>query len=132
MKYASPTERLEVNSRAIWATGCSDTLGPCWDWIGPYNNAGRPVIAVRIKGKPTKITISRFIVQFVHKLRWTKRTVGEHTCHRGDWCANPDHVFRSTQKRNVRSCVAAGRHVSGFDKARYRREGVIAPKVLTA
>ncbi len=118
--YADPVQRLLANSVPE---------GECWRWTGSYNNVNRPRIAVRLAGKAKWITVARFIAQFVHGMRWGKnaarRKVGAHSCNNG-WCVNPEHVEGSTQKRNVRQCVAEGRHVSGFKVAR----GVHAGKVM--
>lgn len=95
----------------------------CWTWIGMRNNVGRPMITVRIRGKVKKITVARYIVQFVHGEKWgrnlSRRRVGAHECDNLD-CANPDHVKRTTQKKNVRDCVDRDRHVSGWRE--YNRE----------
>ena len=107
--YTDPVERLVHQSTAL--------DNGCWHWMKSYNNMGRPRIAVRIKGKSQWITVARYIVQFVHGQRWgrnqARRKVGAHSCDNGN-CCNPAHVRGSTQKQNVRECVARGRHVSGF------------------
>lgn len=104
--YSSPAERLAAHSVVDETTGC-------WIWTGSINNVGRPRIAVRLNGRSRWVTVARFIVQFVHGVRWgrnlSRRKVGAHSCDNG-LCANPDHVAPSTQKRNVRECVERGRH----------------------
>lgn len=108
-QYADPIERLVQNSVQL--------DNGCWHWMGSYNNVGRPRIAVRIKGKSKWVTVARYIVQFVHGKPWgrnqARRKVGAHTCDNPS-CVNPEHVEGTTQKQNVRQCVARGRHVSGF------------------
>lgn len=107
-KYRDAAERLAANSVV-------DDSG-CWIWTGALNNVGRPVITVRSGERVMKITVARFIVQFVHGRRWgrneQRRKVGAHQCDQ-KLCANPDHVVGGTQKRNVRECVARGRHSPG-------------------
>lgn len=110
-KYADPVERLIAHSVMV---------GECWIWTGAVNNVGRPVISVRINGKVKKITCARYIAQFIHGMKWgrnqSRRKVGAHSCDNGA-CVNVAHVNGSTQKQNIRECVARGRHYSPFAAA---------------
>lgn len=106
MKYAEPIDRLIANS-ILEACGC-------WRWTGHYHQAShdlRPYLTVRIDGEPRGIPVTRYIVQFVHGIRWTKskRKVGAHECHNA-WCVHSNHVIYSTQKENVAQNIARGVH----------------------
>ena len=123
-RYGSAVERLCAHSVLL-------TDGPhkgCWHWTGSRNNVGRPRITVRLPGKARaqRITVARFIVQFVHGGAWgrnqSRRRLGAHSCHNAD-CANPDHVERGTPVSNNRATVKAGRHrhnnnIQKFNEAR--------------
>ena len=95
-----------------------DVATQCWLWTGAVNNVGRPTIGIRENGRPRKILVSRYVAQFIdgEKLkreRSRKRNVRAHSCDNA-LCVNPGHLKRSTQKQNVRECVARGRHISGY------------------
>lgn len=98
-RYRSPVERLLVNSVPA-------EYGDCWIWTGSRNNVGRPIITVRLfpESKPRRITVARFIAQFIKGYRWGKnearRKNGAHTCHNSQ-CANPDHVIGSPRSKNL-------------------------------
>lgn len=92
---------------------------PCWIWLG-NTRANRTGMHYgyyneRRNGKVVHLLLHREIVRQIKHRRLTKRSVVLHLCN-NTLCCNPDHLDGGSQKKNMRQCVADGRHVSGFKK----------------
>lgn len=122
-KYAGLRERIIANS-VIAPEGmgnvCNGSL--CWIWTGAtkLNNRGEhyPMMTIRMKrgkrkGKPVPMGAHRVsLVEFKGRIM-SGRKKGMHLCN-VTLCVNPDHLEGGSQRKNVRQCVAEGRHWSGF------------------
>lgn len=86
----------------------------CWVWCGYRNSEGRGVIDAGGK----KMLASRL----GWKLFVGILSEGECVCHRCDnpSCVRPSHLFKGSQKDNVRDCISKKRFARGS-----RREGAI-------
>lgn len=118
-KYPSMAERLIANSVVSQRFFCDGE--PCWEWVGAccVNRSGQHYgkMATRFKSGPrkgqlrTELAHRVSIKTFTNRVL-TQRMVGMHKCN-VSWCVNPAHLAGGTQKRNVRDCVAQGRHRNG-------------------
>jgi len=119
--YASIQERIIANS--VLSDEHFHNGTPCWEWTGrlSYGNrspAGYPVMNMRFKSGPRKgkvrcVRVHRVVVQVFNHRRLTARMVVLHLCNNTN-CVNPEHVLGGSQKKNVRQCVAEGRHYTPF------------------
>lgn len=120
-RYANLGERLIANSRIGDVPTYADQ--PCWIWIGEVNRNRSGMLYGRLsmrykkgprKGKHYKMMAHRASMQAFHQgKRVTPRTVIMHLCN-NSLCINPAHLMGGTQSRNVRQCVADGRHKTPF------------------
>ena len=112
--------RLSRNGSAnerFYERYCVDFLTGCWNWEGPVNNTGYPVIAGLINGK-------RYVApgrqMLAHRVSWIIHcgdipsgqghhgTVVMHKCDNRK-CVNPEHLMLGTQSDNVLDMIAKGR-----------------------
>lgn len=88
---------------------------PCWEWIGKVvtNKTGRRYgrLNLRVKGKHVSVLAHRFSLIELRGRTLTKRGVCMHKCN-NTLCVNPMHLAGGTQSKNIKQCVADGRHNS--------------------
>jgi hypothetical protein len=65
------------------------------------------------KGKVYNVRVHRKVVEVFQGRRVTPKSVVLHLCN-NSLCVNPEHLLSGTQKKNVRQCVADGRHKTPF------------------
>lgn len=122
-KYDTLAERLMANTLISTVSFYEST--PCWDWIGAFtvNRGGQRYgkLSVRIKrgvrkGRNKTWKAHRLAVIELGARRLWPRQVVQHLCN-NSLCINPAHLLGGSQKRNIRQCVAEGRHFTPFRKA---------------
>lgn len=122
-KYRDIGERIMANS--VIAEDAAYNGTRCWLWIGKVqrNRCGvaYPVMTLRYKSGPRKgkvynVRVHRKSIEFFKGRRMTPRSVGMHLCN-NPLCVNPEHLAGGSQRKNVRQCVADGRHFTPFRKA---------------
>lgn len=115
-KYPTVADRIIANSVA------SDTLmydgTPCWIWTGAIAANGYGRMGFRYQRGPRKgqrysMLAHRAAIQHMTVKRVTPRMVVMHLCNNRA-CVNPAHLQGGTQRKNVRQCVAEGRHKTPF------------------
>ena len=115
-KYPSLLERILAN------TVQSDTLSfngtPCWIWTAKRNSQGYAVLTMRAKRGPNKgkvrcILAHRQVIREINGRVLNSRRVGCHLCNTKP-CVNPEHLVGGTQRKNMRQCVAEGRHGNAY------------------
>lgn len=120
--YANLEERIICNSVISADSFYGDTF--CWVWVGKKikNNRGvfYPVMTLRYKKGPRKgkvynARVHRKVIEVFKGRRMTPNSVAMHLCN-NSLCVNPDHLLGAPQKKNVRQCVADGRHFTPFRK----------------
>jgi len=65
------------------------------------------------KGQHYQMSAHRAAIQHMTTKRVTPRMVVLHLCN-NPACVNPEHLQGGTQRKNVRQCVADGRHKTPF------------------
>lgn len=111
--YPNQEERILANSTASdehWFMGT-----PCWVWLGKLNNGGYGELTMRVKGRKVHVLAHRWSVFVFRGTKLRKGQVVMHRCN-NTWCCNPQHLLPGTQRKNVRQCVAQGRHKSPFGR----------------
>jgi hypothetical protein len=122
-KYANLGERIIANSVMSQTQFYKDT--PCWNWLGKTkrNRTGMLYghMTFRYKSGPRKGKVYSMpahrasVKAFVPGKRITPKIVVMHLCN-NSLCVNPAHLLGGTQSKNVRQCVADGRHKTPFRK----------------
>lgn len=95
----------------------------CWGWTGSTNGPGYGVV------------ISCGKMEFIHRysyiIHYGDLSDGDQVCHHCDnpICSNPDHLFKGTQKDNVRDCIRKGRFKKVPNEEKARGERVSSSKL---
>lgn len=84
----------------------------CWNWIGPVNGSGYPLI--RFIGR--KVLGNRLIAHLYLGLKLDDKK--SHALHRCDnpKCLNPKHIFIGSHLQNMQDMARKGRGSSGHGK----------------
>lgn len=87
----------------------------CWGWNGSINNKGYGQLFSQNK--------IMFIHRFSYEHHYGPLKHGELVCHKCDnpICSNPEHLFKGTQKDNMRDCINKKRFVKVKNK--YKAKG---------
>lgn len=122
-KYASMEDRIIANS--VLSEEHEYNGERCWEWLGRYkvNRSGKryPVLTMRFKRGPRKgkvrtVLVHRLVIVVFKGRIMTPRMVGMHLCN-NSMCVCPNHLEGGTQRKNVRQCVADGRHRNQYSEA---------------
>jgi hypothetical protein len=118
-KYPSLGERVLANIRHSEDSTYNGER--CWEWIGAVtvNRSGYKYgkLSTRYKRGPKKGLLR---TQLAHRVAIVElgfkvlraRQVVMHLCN-NTLCCNPRHLSGGTQRKNMKQCVADGRHVPG-------------------
>lgn len=96
----------------------------CWDWKGSINNKGYGQLFSQNK--------TMFIHRFSYEHHYEKLKSNEIVCHKCDnpICSNPLHLFKGTQKDNIRDCINKKRFVKVDNKFKVKGEKVASSKLV--
>lgn len=122
-KYKTVADRIVANSVLSDTSQYDGT--PCWEWVGARNSFGYGRMNFRFKQGPRKgqhyqMLAHRAAIHHMTERRVTKRTVVMHLCN-NPACVNPAHLKGGTQRKNMKQCVADGRHKTPFRDPEMKR-----------
>ncbi len=102
--------RPAADPRERFAAKCSPAPSGCILWQGAKDKDGYGKFQLNAEGKQQHVRAHRYAF-FVALGHWP----GEFALHSCDTpaCVNPEHLEDGDQRKNVRDCVARGRHRSG-------------------
>lgn len=104
-------ERIIANS--VMSTTSFYEGTPCWEWIGKSitNRSGQRYgrITTTIKGEHVSVLVHRLVLMVFRGRTINRSQVAMHKCN-NSICCNPMHIAGGTQSKNMKQCVADGRH----------------------
>ena len=108
--------RMVVTKERLLSRRQIDSVSGCWIWMGTCDSYGYGLLTIKVGGVPNSFGHTARVK--VHRLAadlWSVPGEGPHVCHSCDRspCFNPEHLFRGTQRDNLRDASRKGRLTGG-------------------